>query len=74
MIFVRSSDILMVIFDIIDAIDDFLSRVLTLILLGDFCDIRNGNDLMPNCGSLILMVCRENFKTAKKTFLLVVPS
>ena len=57
MIFVHSSDILMVIFDIIDAIDDFLSRVRTLILLGDFCDIRNGNDLMPNCGSLILMVC-----------------
>ena len=64
MIFVHSSDILMVIFDIIDAIDDFLSRVLTLILLGDFCDIRNGNDLMPNCGSLILKV---------RTFLLVVP-
>ena len=39
MIFVHSSDILMVIFDIIDAIDDFLSRVLTLILLGDFCDM-----------------------------------
>ena len=66
MIFVHSSDILMVIFDIIDAIDDFLSRVLTLILLGDFCDIRNGNDLMPNCGSLILMVHTEILKRQRK--------
>mgnify|MGYP001796928338 CR=1 FL=1 len=68
MIFVHSSDILMAIFDIIDAIDDFLSRVLTLILIGDFCDIRNGNDLMPNCGSLILMVCTKNLKRQRKPF------
>ena len=66
MIFVHSNDIVMVIFDIIDAIDDFLSCVLTLILLGDFCDIRNGNDLMPNCSSLILMVRTEILKRQRK--------
>ena len=52
--------------DVID--DDFRSRVLTLILLGNFCDISNGIDVMPchACGSLILMMRTEILKRQRK--------
>ena len=54
----------MVICDINDVVDDFLSRVLTLILLEDLCELKNGNDLMPYIDGAY-----GSFKTAKKNLM-----